>query len=149
MLYAAIKIHSGVNQITALAPLYGVLGVFILFISITMTQTATPVFRSIRVDCPEQVRLLPSDVYVEVFYGDDARPTERAVSIGDGVVLGRSLDDGEFFTATYNSDGEFMGGHSSPYGGTNFPAEVVEVLTAWYSYRGHNAPFFCAIIGIL
>ena len=95
-----------------------------------MTKTTKPVFRSVRVECPEQIRLLPDDTYVEVYYGDDKTPSERSYHDGNGVVLGYCPADGEFFTASYNSNGEFMRGGSAPRGGTNFPAEVVEVLTA-------------------
>jgi len=81
----------------------------------------------IRVNYPEDITLQAPGTIVEVFYGDDTAPSERTIHIGDGVVLGRDLNDGEYFTASYDRDGLFVGGSSSR---GEFSAEVLQALDA-------------------
>ena len=81
----------------------------------------------IRVNYPEDITLQAPGTVLEIFYGDDTAPSERTLHIGDGVVLGRDLNDGEYFTASYDRDGRFMGGSSSR---GEFSAEVLQALAA-------------------
>jgi hypothetical protein len=80
-----------------------------------------------RVQFAEDLTLQAPGTIVEVFYGDDTAPSERTIHIGDGVVLGRDLNDGEYFTASYDRDGRFVGGSSSR---GEFSAEVLQALDA-------------------
>ena len=81
----------------------------------------------LRVNYPGDITLQAPGTIVEVFYGDDTTPSERSIHIGDGVVLGRDLNDGEYFTASYDRDGRFMGGSASR---GEFSAEVLAALGA-------------------
>ena len=80
-----------------------------------------------RVQFPEELTLQAPGAIVEVFYGDDTAPSERTIHIGDGIVLGRDLNDGEYFTASYDRDGRFVGGCVSL---GEFSAEVLKALDA-------------------
>ena len=81
----------------------------------------------LRVNYPEDITLQAPETIVEVFYGDDATPSERCIHIGDGVVLGRDLNDGEYFTASFDHAGRFVCGSSSR---GEFSAEVLAALDA-------------------
>ncbi len=82
----------------------------------------------IRVNYPEDITLQAPGTIVEVFYGDDTTPSERTIHIGDGVVLGRDLSDGEYFTASYDRDGRYVGGSTSK---GKFTSEVIRALDNW------------------
>ena len=89
--------------------------------------------RNIRVQYPEDIQLLPTDTWVQVFYGEEETPSERGfynseerTLYGIGLFqdkLGEPYTN-DLFVASYNKEGKFQCSSSHPhYEDSEFPVD--------------------------
>ena len=91
---------------------------------------ATIAYRDIRVEDTEDIQLLPTDTWIQVFYGEDKEPSERGFYnseernlYGVGLTNGKAVEPLTYFVASYNKEGYFGMSSSHPHMEDNFPID--------------------------
>ena len=102
-------------------------------------MATTIAYRDIRVEYPEDIQLLPTDTWIQVFYGEDTTPSERGFYnseerqlYGVGLTNGEALEPLTYFVAWYNKEGYFAGSSShSHYKESEYPVDRDILLTGF------------------